>query len=275
MEKVIVSAALTGAVTPKSANPNIPLTPDEIAEDAVRCWKAGAAVVHLHMRDDEARGTMDKDRFVKTAKLIRERCDVVVNCTTSGDNRASDDERMAHLEPVRPDIASFDSGSFNWMPAGVFMNSPQFLEKLAGKMKDLGVKPEIEIFDSGMIGVAGYYIAKGLIPGIPHYQLCLGVLGGADATVESLLYLRKMLPEGATWSAFGVGKAHLPILYATIALGGHVRVGLEDNIFFDKGVLTTNEALVQRAVRVIKEANKEPATPAEARAILGLGAAKA
>ncbi len=270
MEKVIISAALTGAVTPKSANPSIPLTPDEIADDAVRCWKAGASVVHLHMRDADGVGTMDKDRFLSAVSMIRERCDVVINCTTSGDNRASDEQRMAHLEPVKPEIASFDSGSFNWMPSGVFMNSPQFLEKLAGRMRGLGVKPEIEVFDSGMIGVAGYYIKKGLITGNPHYQLCLGVLGGADATVENLLYLRRMLPENATWSAFGIGKGHLPILYATIALGGHVRVGLEDNVYYDKGVPATNESLVARAARVIREANKEPATPAEARAMLGL-----
>lgn len=273
MEKVIISAALTGAMTPKSANPNIPMTPSEIADDAVRCREAGAAIVHLHMRDGDGHGTMDKAKFAETVRMIRDRSDVVINCTTSGDNRASDDERMAHLEPVKPEIASFDSGSFNWMPAGVFTNSPQFLEALGERMKALSVKPEIEIFDAGMIGVAGYFIKKGVIVGTPHYQLCLGVLGGADATVDSLLYLKNLLPEGCTWSAFGIGKNHLPILYATIALGGHVRVGLEDNVYFDKGVLATNEALVQRAVRVVKEANKEPATPDEARAMLGLGKA--
>jgi uncharacterized protein (DUF849 family) len=270
MEKVIISAALTGAMTPKSANPAIPVTPMEIADDAVRCQKAGAAVVHLHMRDEDGHGSMDKDKFFETVKLIRRRCDVVINCTTSGDNRASDAERMAHLESVKPEIASFDSGSFNWMPAGVFINSPQFLEALGERMKSLSVKPEIEIFDSGMVGVAGYFIKKGTIVGTPHYQLCLGVLGAADATVDSLLYLRKLLPEGCTWSAFGIGKNHLPILYTTIALGGHVRVGLEDNVYYDKGVLATNESLVRRAVRLIHEANKEPATPDEARAILGL-----
>ncbi|WP_258359126.1 3-keto-5-aminohexanoate cleavage protein [Moorella sulfitireducens] len=272
--KVIITAALTGAVTPKSSNPNIPITPEEIADDAYACWQAGAAVVHLHMRDENAMGTMDVARFKKTVELIQKRCDVVINLTTSGDHRATDDERMAHIIELKPEIASFDSGSFNWMPAGVFMNSPQFLEKLARVMLENEVKPEIEVFDAGMIHIAEYYMAKGLIKRPPHFQLCLGVLGGARATVDSLVYLRNLLPADATWSAFGIGKDHLPILYTTIAMGGHIRVGLEDNIYYAKGRLTSNVELVERAVRLVKEANKEVATPDEARRILNLKGAK-
>jgi uncharacterized protein (DUF849 family) len=150
------------------------------------------------------------------------------------------------------------------------MNSPQFLETLSRVMLEHNIKPEIEIFDSGMIHNAGYYIKKGLIKTPAHYQIVLGVLGAAGATMDDLLYLKNLLPQGATWSAFGIGKAHLPIMYATIALGGHVRVGLEDNIYYNKDKLATNPELVERAARVIKEADKKVATPDEARHILGL-----
>ena len=134
MEKVIITAALTGAMTPKEMNPNIPLTPQEIANDAYECWNAGAAVVHLHMRDEKGHGTMNKETFKETVALVKAKCDVVINLTTSGDNRASDEERMAHLIEIKPEMASFDAGSFNWMPSGVFMNTPQFLEKLGKVM---------------------------------------------------------------------------------------------------------------------------------------------
>jgi uncharacterized protein (DUF849 family) len=274
MDKVIITAALTGAVTPKEANPNIPLTPQEIANDAYECWKAGAAVVHLHMRDDCGLGTMDKEKFKETVTLIKNKCDIVINLTTSGDSRASDEERMMHLIEIKPDMASFDAGTFNWMPAGVFMNSPQFLEKLGKVMLENSVKPELEIFDSGMIHNTEYYIKKGVIASPPHYQFVLGVLGGAMATIDNLVYLKNLLPKDATWSAFGVGKAHLPILYATIALGGNVRVGLEDNIFYSKDKLASNVELVTRAARLIKEANKIVATAADARNILGLKGAQ-
>ncbi len=276
-ERVVVTAALTGAVTPKDINEFIPLTPAEIAADAYACWKAGAAVVHLHMRDDDGVGTMSADKFAETIRLIRahEDCDVVVNCTTSGDNRASDVERMHHVATLDGiEMASYDAGSFNWMPGGVFMNSPKFLGELGETMMKRGVKPEIEIFDAGMLGVAEYFMKKGRLATPGHYQFCLGVLGGMPATVENLLYLRGKIPADATWSAFGIGKDHLPILYAALALGGNVRVGLEDNVYFSKGVKATNVGLVERAVEAIRLFGKRPATSAEAREILGLPALK-
>jgi Uncharacterized conserved protein len=272
-DKVIISAALTGAMTPKEANPHIPMTPQEIAEDAYQCWQAGAAVVHLHMRDENGHGTMNKELFKETIDLLKQKkdCDVVINCTTSGDSRAGNDERMAHLEYVMPEMASYDAGSFNWMPGGVFENSPQFLEALGLKMKALGIKPEIEVFDSGFMNIAGYYVKKEVLTAPCHYQFVLGVLGGMDASVKNLQFLTEMLPAGSTWSAFGIGRHHLPIMYATLALGGHIRVGLEDNVYYSKGELATNVSLIDRAVRVIKEFGKEPATPDEARVLLGLG----
>jgi 3-keto-5-aminohexanoate cleavage enzyme len=274
VEKVIITAALTGAVTPKDVNPNIPLTPQEIANDAYECWKAGAAVVHLHMRDEQGMGTMSKELFQETVGLVESKCNVVLNLTTSGDNRANDDERMAHLIAIKPEMASFDAGSFNWMPAGVFMNSPQFLEKLGKVMIEHDIKPELEIFDSGMIHTTKYFIKKGLLKSPPHYQFVLGVLGASMATVDDLVYLKNLLPKDATWSAFGIGKDHLRIMYAAIALGGNIRVGLEDNVYYAKDRLASNVELVSRAARLVKEANKEVATPDEARQILHLKGAK-
>ncbi len=280
--KVIITAALTGAVTP--AGYHIPETPEQIAEDAYRCWKAGAAVVHLHMRDEQGLGTMDAERFKKTIELIRahEDCDVVINCTSSGDNRVSGGDaagnaiRMKHMRTVDGiEMGSYDAGSFNWMPGGVFMNTPQFLQELGDVYMERGIKPELEIFDTGMLGVSNYFVKKGHLPTPCHYQFCLGVLGGMPATVENLLYLTKHIPEGSTWSAFGVGAGHLPIMYAALALGGNIRVGLEDNVVYGKDeegnkILATNLMLVERAVRAVETFGKKPATSAQAREILGI-----
>lgn len=270
---VIISAALTGAVTPKDINEHIPLTPDEIAADAYRCWRAGAAVVHLHMRDERGLGTMDSERFAETIRLLRgyHDCDVIINCTTSGDSRASDEQRMAPAATLNGiEMASWDAGSFNWMPGGVFVNSPQFLGKLGEVLTARGIKPEVEIFDSGMLGVAGYFVEQGKLRAPLHYQFCLGVPGGMPASVENLLYLSRQIPAGSTWSAFGIGRHHLPMLFAALALGGHVRVGLEDNVYFSKGVKATNVALVERAAQAVRLFGKRVATPAVARAILGI-----
>lgn len=270
---VIISAALTGAVTPKEINEYIPLTPEEIAADAYRCWQQGAAVVHLHMRDEHGLGTMDRERFAETIRLLREHrdCDVIINCTTSGDHRASDEQRMAHVSSLNGiEIASWDAGSFNWMPGGVFVNSPQFLGRLAAILKERGIKPEVEIFDSGMLGVAHYFAEQGVLNTPLHYQFCLGIPGGMPATVENLLYLTRQIPAGSTWSAFGVGKSHLPILFAALALGGHVRVGLEDNAYFSKGIKASNPQLVERAAQAVQLFGKRVATPAIAREILGI-----
>lgn len=270
MEKVIITVATTGAITPKELNPHIPLSPREIADDVYECWKAGAAIAHLHMRDENGAGTMDKARFAETVRLVRERCDIILNLTTSGALDATEASRMAHIAELEPPMASFDAGTMNWAHTTVFMNPPLFLEKLGKLMLEHQIKPEIEVFDAGMLYNSLHYMKKGLIASPPHYQFVLGAAGGTAATVENLVYLKSLLPAECTWSAFGIGKEHLPILYAAIALGGHVRVGLEDNVYYAKGVLGTNVQFVKRAVRLVKEANKEPATPAEARAILGL-----
>lgn len=268
--KTVITAALTGTGTPKEKNPALPTQPAEIAEDAYRCWKAGAAIVHLHMRDDNNVGTMDKERFRETVQRIRDKCDVIINLTTSGERDASDERRMEHVMELRPEIATFDAGTFNWMPKMVFENSPQFLTKLGTMLTQENIKPECEVFDSGMLHIAEYYAKQGVIRAPLHIQFVLGVLGGAQATVENLVHLKNKLPEGYTWAALGIGATHLPMLYATLALGGHLRVGLEDNLYFAHGQLATNEMLVQRARQAVELYGREVATPAEARKIYGL-----
>jgi uncharacterized protein (DUF849 family) len=227
------------------------------------------------MRDDNGKGTMCKEKFRETVGLIRDRCDVILNLTTSGDLDATDETRMAHLIELKPEMASYDAGSMNWMHNSLFINSPQFLENLGKTMMENGVKPEIEIFDPGMFYNSLYYLKKGVLTAPLHYQFVLGAAGGISATVENLVYLKSLSPANATWSAFGIGRGHLPILYATIALGGHIRVGMEDNVLYAEGrIAKSNAEFVERAGRIIREANKEVATVSEARQILGLNNSK-
>ena len=277
--KTIITAALTGSVTPPGYH--IPETPEQIANAAYRCWKLGAAIVHIHTRAEDGLGAMNTDAFREIVERIRAfpDCDVVINCTSSGispEHPATDEDRYRHhLTVPGIEMGSYDAGTFNWLPQGVFLNSPAFLEKLGDVYMERGIKPEIEIFDAGMLGVASYFVKKGHLSTPCHYQFCLGVNGGMPATVENLLYLKNHIPEGSTWSAFGVGAAHLPILFATLALGGHIRVGMEDNVIFGKDkdgkkIMATNEMLVERAVQAVRLFGREPATPAEAREILGI-----
>lgn len=277
-KRTIITASLTGAITP--AGYDIPATPKRIAEDVYTVWKAGAAIVHLHMRDDQGLGTMDAAKFKETIRLIRSKkdCDVIINCTSSGDPRANDEERMLHMRTIDGiEMGSFDAGSFNWMPGGLFVNTPAFLQELADVYIQRGIKPEIEIFDTGMLGITDFYIKKGKLATPCNYQFCLGIPGGMPATVENLLYLKEHIPNNSIWSAFGVGAGHMPILYAAIALGGSVRVGMEDNVIFgidengDK-IKATNAMLVKRAADAVRTFGNEPATPAEAREILGIPA---
>jgi 3-keto-5-aminohexanoate cleavage enzyme len=273
MADTIITIAPTGAWPTKEHNPAIPLTQRESAEDVFECWQAGAAVAHLHMRDDEGKGTMDKGRFIETVGRIRERCDVVLNLTTSGDLNATDETRMAHLIELKPELASYDAGTMNWMHSTLFINHPAFLEKLAQVMNENGVKPEIEVFDAGMFYNALHYMKKGVLRGPGYFQFVLGAAGGIGASVENLVFLKGLLPPDAVWSAFGIGAAHLPILFATLALGGHIRVGMEDNVLYAKGRLAKNNAeFVARAARIVREANGTVATPAGARQILDLPA---
>ena len=277
MKKTIITAATTGAWPKKKDNPNVPMTPSEIADDIFRCWKAGAAVAHLHMRDDSGDGTMDVAKFRETVELLRQRypkCDIILNMTTSGDLNATDETRQLHVKELRPEMCSYDCGSMNWLHTGLFLNTPKFLEELGRNTQEWGVKPEIEAFDPGMIANAAYYLKKGVLKGPLHFQFCMGCANGIPGTVKNLVFMKETMESlcpGSTWSCFGVGHSAMEILYAAVALGGHVRVGMEDNVLYAKGVLAeSNAQFVERAARVIREFGSEPATPDEARAILGL-----
>ncbi|MBP2654403.1 MAG: kce 5 [Firmicutes bacterium] len=272
MNKCIITVAPTGAWPKKENNPNVPMTPKEIAEEVNDCWKAGAAVAHLHMRDDEGNGTMSTEKFRETVALIKEKkCNIILNCTTSGDLNATEETRVAHLIELKPEMGSYDCGSMNWLHTSLFLNPPAFLEKLGKIMIENNVKPEIEAFDASFIYNALYYQKKGILKGPLHFQFCMGAAGGTTATVENLAYLKSLIPADATWSAFGIGAGHMPILLASIAMGGHIRVGMEDNVMYAKNQLaTSNVQFVERAVRLIKEANRTVATADDAREILSL-----
>ncbi len=269
--KTIITVAPTGAFPTKEHNPAVPLTPKEIAADVHECWQAGAAIAHLHMRDDEGKGAMDVNKFREAVALIRERCDIVLNLTTSGDLNATDETRMAHVIELKPEMASYDCGSMNWGHSTLFINHPKFLEKLGQTMIDNGVKPEIEVFDAGMFYNSLHYLKKGLITPPLYYQFVLGAPGGSTATVENLVYLKNLLPEGTPWSAIGIGQGHMPIQLAALAMGGNIRVGMEDNVRYNKTRLTkSNAEFVERAVRLANEADRGVASPADAREILQL-----
>lgn len=269
--KVIITVATTGGFTTRENNPNVPLTPVEIADEVYKCYQAGAAIAHIHVRDEAGNATMDFEKFKETVTLIRAKCDIVINITTSGGIGFNDDERMKPFVELLPEIASYDCGTMNWQHSTVFENTPAFLEKAGKKMQEVNVKPEIEIFDPGMLYTALYYVKKGILKEPLHFQFVLGAPGGIAATVENLVYLKSLLPENATWSAFGIGKESTPILMATLALGGNVRVGMEDNSYLFRGQLAeSNVQFVERAKTLIAELGKEIATPDEARQLLGL-----
>ena len=270
--KVILTVAPTGAWPSKKDTPYIPLQPKEIADDVYACWQAGASIAHIHVRDDDDKSSMDFDKFTETVELIRATdCDIVLNLTTSGQLGLEDEDRMRHIKSLKPALASYDCGSMNWAHSTVFENSPRFLEKLGLAMQENEIKPEIEIFDAGMVYNALYYLKKGILKAPLHFQFVLGVPGGMTATVENLMFLKTLIPADSTWGALGIGRGHLPIMYTTLALGGHVRVGMEDNIYYSKGVLAnSNVEFVERTKRIAAEIDKEIATPDEARAILGI-----
>jgi len=270
--KVILTVATTGAWPSKQDTPHIPLQPKEIAYDVYACWQAGASIAHIHVRDDDDKSSMDFDKFTETVELIRATdCDIVLNLTTSGQLGLEDEDRMKHIIALKPELASYDCGSMNWAHSTVFENSPRFLEKLGMAMQENNIKPEIEIFDAGMVYNALYYLKKGVLKAPLHFQFVLGAPGGMTATVENLMFLKTLIPADSTWGALGIGRGHLPIMYTTLALGGHVRVGMEDNIYYSKGVLAkSNVEFIERTKRIAVEIDKEIATPDEARTIMGL-----
>lgn len=271
-DKVIVTAALTGAVTQKKDNPGLPTQPAEIAKAAIECYEAGAAVAHIHVRDDADASSMDFAKFAQAVGLIREaKCPILLNLTTSGAQNQTVEDRIRPFRELKPELASFDAGTMNWLHKTVFMNDPPFLELLGKELQAAGVKPEIEIFDMGMLSNALYYLKKNVLAAPAHFQICLGAPGGMPATAENLLYIVNHLPENCTWGTFGIGSKAMEITMTALAIGGNIRVGFEDNVYYHYGRLAkSNAEFVERIGRLAKEMNKTLATPQEAREILGL-----
>ncbi len=273
MDKLIVSVATTGSWPTKQMTPYLPITPEEIASSAIEAWREGASVVHIHVRDDDGKVVCDPDRYRRAMELIRQAgCDIVINLSTSGGAGGAPDEVRLAVVDLCPDLASFDAGSMNFGER-VFLNSPDFLVRLAARMKEKGVKPEIECFDTGQIDNAVRLIDQGLIEAPNWFQIVLGVKGGAHASPRQLLHMVEMLPSGVPWSVCAVGRDQLPMNAIAMAMGGHARTGLEDNIYYRRGELAVSNAqLVARVVRIGRDLGREIASPTEARSILGLPA---
>ncbi|HTP93758.1 MAG TPA: 3-keto-5-aminohexanoate cleavage protein [Xanthobacteraceae bacterium] len=287
--KVIISCAVTGSADTPGRNPAVPVTPQQIAQSALDAAKAGAAIVHIHVRDPETtKPSMELAHYRETVDRIRDSgSDVVINLTTGPGARFApglDDpfapaagttmrppaERVRHIKELRPEICSLDMGSMN-MGQAVFVNSAGYLEAMAIAIRDAGVLPELEVFEAGHLMLARRMIETGHIKTPSLFQICLGVSWGQPATPEAVTYMRALLPPQCTWFAFGISLHQFPIAAQTVLLGGHVRVGLEDNLYLEKGKLApSNAALVEKAAGIINTLGDTVASPADAREILGL-----
>jgi 3-keto-5-aminohexanoate cleavage enzyme len=271
-EPVVITAAITGSITSRDQTPHLPLKADEIVAAAVESWRAGAAVIHLHARSEEGVPTQDPALYRKLVDAIKnEGCDAILNLSTgSAGGRAELDERIECLD-LSPEVATLDCGSMNFGDERVFMNPYSFLRRTAERMRSRRVLPEIEVFDTGMIENGLRLIKEGLIDGPGMWQLCLGVRGGAPADISTVAHMVSRLPEGAFWSLLGIGRNQISVNLFSLAAGGHVRTGLEDNIYYRPGELAEgNGQLVQRIATFANEIGRPVAKPAEARALLGL-----
>ena len=269
MSKAIITVAPVGAETTRDDNPNLPLSPEEIVEDVVAAWEAGASIAHLHVRDEEGAPTQDPEVFRTVVAGIRKRSDIIIQVSCGGSVGMSAEERAGPLS-IDPEMATLTTGTVNF-GAEVFSNPYPLVVEFARMMKERNVRPEIEIFDSGMLATAHILLKKGLVEMPLHFDFVLGVPGGMQATAKNLVYLMEGLPEGATWTVAGIGRHELPMATMALAMGGHVRVGFEDNVFYEKGrVAKSNAELVARIARLANELGRGVATPDEARRTLGL-----
>jgi len=287
MEKLIITAAVTGSFDSKDKQLNLPVTPQEIAQAAIECYQEGAAIVHVHVRDPKTRKpSMEFSYYKEVFETVRSKCDMIVNLTTgiggrvvftekereqAGDSVYTTPERRTqHVAELRPEMCSLDIGTINFNQ-WIYANTIPDVERMAEIILKAGTKPELEIFDAGHIDIARHLIEMGLIKGNPHYQLCLGIIGGISATPKNLFHLKESLPASATWSVLGVGAAQFPMITLGIVLGGHIRVGFEDNLYISRGVLAkSNAEQVKKAISIAKALDREIATPKEARQIIGL-----
>ncbi|MCL2700008.1 MAG: 3-keto-5-aminohexanoate cleavage protein [Defluviitaleaceae bacterium] len=273
MEKLIITAAICGAEVTKEHNPAVPYTVEEIAEEAYKAYKAGAAIIHLHVREDDGTPTQSKDRFKLCMDAIREKCpDVIIQPSTGGAVGMTDDERLQPTE-LNPEMATLDCGTCNFGGDDVFVNTENTIKNFGTRMIERGIKPEVEVFDKGMIDMALRLHKKGFIKDPMHFNFVMGVNGGISAEPRDLVFMHGSIPAGSTWSVAGIGRAEFPMAVMAIIMGGHVRVGFEDNIYVEKGVMAKSNAdSVEKVVRLAKEFGRPVATPEEARKILSLKA---
>jgi uncharacterized protein (DUF849 family) len=288
---VVITCAVTGAGNTVAKHPGVPVAPRQIAEAAIEAAKAGAAIVHCHVRDPASgKGARAPALYSEVVERIRASdVDVVINLTAGmgGDFEVGPDddptrpgpltdfvgplERLVHIEELRPEICSLDCGSLNFGEGNfVVINTPQHLRAGARRMQELGVKPELEIFDTGNLWFAKQMLAEGLIDEPPLFQLCMGVPWGVPADARLMKAMVDLLPAGANWTGFGIGRMQMRVAAQAVLLGGHVRVGLEDNLYLERGVLASNAQLVEKAVRIVEALGARVLGPAEARARFGL-----
>ncbi len=281
---VIITCAVTGGADSAHLTPHLPITPEQIANECLAARKAGAAIVHIHVRDPATGApSMDRAHYREVVSRIRDAgSDVLINLTTGPGARFAPDtekplasffppeERVAHVLENRPDICSLDVATMNFGTRAM-VNVPGHLDTMAKLIREAGIKPELEVFDLGHVALAARMISQGAFEGKPLVQVCLGISWGAPATAEGMLAMKSLIPAGAIWSGFGISRTQFHMVAQAVILGGHVRVGMEDNLYLRRGVLTPgNAALVERGAAIVESLGESVATPAEAKAILGI-----
>ena len=282
---VVVTCAVTGAGDTTGKSPHVPVTPKDIAAAAIEAAKAGAAIAHIHVRDPETgKGSRDPKLFKEVVDRVRDSgTDVVINLTAGmggdwvpsdedpampgpGTDMISAEERLAHVHECLPEICSLDCGTLNFGNGNeIYISTPPMLRHMAALTKEWGVKPELEVFELGHIRFATQMIHEGLIAEPPMFQICLGIPWGADQSVDTMKAMKDHLPQGANWAGFGISRMQMPMAATAVAMGGNVRVGLEDNIYLDRGVLATNGQLVTRAIEILERMGAHALSPQEAR----------
>jgi 3-keto-5-aminohexanoate cleavage enzyme len=269
MQPVMITVAIVGAELTRDQQPNLPISPEEIILAAVECYEAGAAIIHIHVRDTHGNSTQDAEIFREVVAGIRSRCDVITQVSTGGAVWMTADERLQSIE-CRPDMATLTTGTVNFGDS-VFVNNRGLVETFARRLRDYGIVPEIEIFDVGMLDEAIRLRNMGLISEPLQFDFVMGVPGGIGAEPAHLVHLVRSLPPGSTWSVAGIGRHQLTLGTIALAMGGNVRVGFEDNIYYRKRQLAkTNAELVARIVRIAQELDRPVATPSQAREMLHL-----
>ncbi len=275
MDKLIITAAVTGSGPTRENNPNVPYTPAEIADEIIRSCEAGASMAHVHVRDPKTGApSFELDYFREVRDRVRSRCKILLNFTTSAANITGDNliERRLGTTTLGPELCTLDVGSMNFQNR-VFLNPPEWGPIGARVARERGVKPELECFDAGHVRIAMSLIEQGLVNPPYLFQICLGVMGGMDAGIRQFLFMRDLLPtKDVIWTTLGIGRHQFSMVTHSILNGGHARVGFEDNVYLSKGVLAkSNAELVEKVVRLAKELGREIAQPDEARQMLGIG----